>query len=204
MKKKIIWILLLIPLIALAADTGWNDPAGYNGLSMDYSNPTNVYSSNNNYATYTWGESVYTNIGHWITFSPGVPTGATIDGIEVSIEDYCSANEFSSAYVNIYTGGWRTQKALTIKTSEATTTYGSSSDTWGFTEISVSDANAIGVKVELTNNSKATPTHYIDNIRVRIYYTAAGQLPLNGVTDWAKVSGIETANVVKINGIVNE
>jgi len=71
------------------ADTGWKSPTATGGTHNDYTNPTNAYSSNNNYATRLMADgSTYRQ--SYSDFAFGIPAGATINGIEMSIEGYGS------------------------------------------------------------------------------------------------------------------
>jgi len=74
------------------ADTGYHSPSATGETYDEWINPTNVYSSDNSDAL----QNVDTYMQDYYNFNFGVPEGATIDGIEVSIEgesNYAGAND---------------------------------------------------------------------------------------------------------------
>lgn len=82
---------VFLPITAEAADTGFLAPtaADSTGSLDDWSDRTNAFVSDNAYATETseGGDQRYTNFG----FS--VPSGATINGIEVSLEAFSEKSQ---------------------------------------------------------------------------------------------------------------
>ncbi len=74
-------VYFAVPSAAFAADTSFKSPAGTESPN-EWSNPTNAFSSNDLYAT---ADSDDDDQGY-NTFNFAVPSGSTIDGIEVSLE----------------------------------------------------------------------------------------------------------------------
>ncbi len=128
------------------------------------------------------------------SFSPGVPPGATIDGIEVLVESSDNAAALAlSPVVNVSDGTtYGTSKIATPNTDiDTIITYGSSSDLWGLTW-DATKANALKAKVEHTApGGFVSGTWSIDHIQVRIYYTeAATIIPLDLLTISATVNTV--------------
>lgn len=120
----------------------------------------------------------------YYNFSFGLPSGATIDGIEVVVSGYRTGpgsltNLVFSVRLWENTGSiWTTSKSTTALTAVDTVyTLGGPSDLWGttWTDDSLSDAN---FKLEVI---PAGPVHNgehwkLDSVRVRVYYTTTGDL----------------------------
>src|SRR5574343_1720751 len=175
------------------ADTGALNPsAGSTSNAVgtkDWSNPTNIYSSNDAdaSASQVGVGTVYTYYLKAQTFGAAVPTGATINGIKVEIEkmsvnnsatNYCQDSEVKIIKAD-GTIGTTNRADTTTKwgTSDAYATHGSNSDLWGetWTSADINDADfgvAISAKIVVPN--KANNTIYIDHIRITVYYTVAG------------------------------
>lgn len=123
--------------------------------------------------------TTFINSEYILTSSYGfsIPTGATIDGIVVEVEQQQGtatvAQELGVKLIH-YISGLSSNKATgaTLPSSDGYVTYGSSSDLWGKTwtpdEINHSDFGAI---FSVTAPSGA-PT--VDHIRITVYYTASG------------------------------
>jgi YD repeat-containing protein len=67
-----------------SGDTGWCAPSGYDG-GGSLTNPGNAYASDNQYVVATASDQFQIHKNFNI---PTIPTGATINGIEVSVEGY--------------------------------------------------------------------------------------------------------------------
>jgi hypothetical protein len=113
-----------------------------------------------------------------------IPTGATINGIQVTIMRYSSSNSGGSsiddAHVRIIKGGSITgndkQQSGTTNwpTSEVLATYGNSSDLWGATPWTAADINATNFGVALAVTNENNGNHriaYVDYIQVTVTYT---------------------------------
>ena len=101
------------------------------GDANKWTNPTNAYSDDGNYATAgNPGANEYQSFGG---YSYGVYSGATINGIEAKVQAKSSSGTITATY-GIYevTTAYRT-KQFGATTSETVFTLGSSSDVWGGT-----------------------------------------------------------------------
>ena len=123
-------------------DTGWLDFASFasvDGASTSWANPANASSSDNSYASMTPSLTATSNDHHHsINPNPGIPAGATIDGIEVRIErnggDFFGTAQTSDDNVQLIKGGTRSgnnKAAGNWPTSDTYDTYGGPTDLWG-------------------------------------------------------------------------
>jgi hypothetical protein len=143
---------------------------------------TNAGASDDAYATCTNGAAA---IGRYLKSTNcgfAIPTGATIDGIEVSVErqaaDGFSADTEDYA-VRIVKGGTigTTDKSVigVWPATDATQTYGGAADLWGLTW-TAADINAstfgFAISVEETQGKSDPSTAKIDHITITVTYTA--------------------------------
>lgn len=188
MKKFLIFTLLLsLSLIlfsrrALADSSGPNSGSGANDASagdVAWSTPTNIASSDDSYATSAIGSLQTTQYLVATGFGFSIPAGATINGITVEIEkSRTGLGSVNDLAVRIVKGGviGSTDKsnATAWPTTDAYTTYGSSSDVWGETWTSTDiNASNFGVMIRGTNNAARSATARVDHIRITITYTPA-------------------------------
>ena len=123
------------------ADSGWLFPTAYAhfGGDVNWSNPTYVYNDDANHADANLDDFEESSVLMCTGYGFAIPSGATILGVEVMLDRYCSAGD--DLYENIeklITGGTLagTNKATTSQTlpkSSNDLTLGSSSDLWGLT-----------------------------------------------------------------------
>lgn len=149
--------------------------------SVSWSNPGNVTADDASYATATLATGA-NQTSHYLFFTGfgfSVPAGATIDGVVVDIKRKVSAgttykdNSVKLVKAGAVTGSDKSA-AATWPTTEATATFGSSSDLWGAT-LGPSDVNAsnFGFALSATNPSLSR----IGSVNagwVTVYYTEAG------------------------------
>ncbi len=180
-KNIIIGILAMLILamgLSFGTDTGFLNPtADYATTGTQLTLPARAYTSNNQYATGCY----YANRGYG-TFGFSIPSGSTINGIEVSIEgksntaqncvdfDYGTA----SVYLSWDNGGTYTvAKTYTVfdTDTDSTVTVGGPTNTWGRTWSS-SDFNdgSFTLKLDIGGGEFQ---QYIDAIGVKVYYTEA-------------------------------
>lgn len=138
-------------------------------------NESNVYTSNNSNSVSFAATTYYLKCG---TFGFAIPSGATIDGIVVEIEKSgSSASAVSDNRVRIVKGGTigTTDKAAAgfWPTTDAYTTYGTSSDLWGESWTDT-DINASGFGVAISATATGGAQSQIDHVRITVYYTAGG------------------------------
>lgn len=164
------------------ASSGPNYPSSISTASYprgaDWTNAANVGADDNTYASVALNNqnSYYLKCQN---FGFSVPAGYTIDGITVEIGAYAnSADRISYTDVQLLDANGTatgTDKGTgTLGTSEATATFGGTSDTWTAspTAAMVNDAD-FGVVVRLNNASPFSYTAYVDFVRVTVTYTPA-------------------------------
>lgn len=174
----------------LASDTGLKSPSHF-ASNNAVDNPSYVYSSNNQYAVFN-DRNDY--VSYWGFSLPTIPTGSTINGIEISVEAKRSSPRLVDLSLS-WNGGnnFSSIKNLgsTLTNSDSTVILGSPSDKWGRVSWSTGDfidgANGnfrIKVEAEITNPGD---TLSIDQIQVKIYYTipdtTAPSVSLTNLTD---------------------
>jgi hypothetical protein len=161
---------------------------GGESFQLAWTNPDNAKVSDGVYATNTNATYGVSQTLRATNFGFSIPTGATINGILVEVQQLASA----SNTITDYTGGTTfpvlskagspiaTGKANVAKwpTSEAYRSYGSSSDLWGETWTPTDINNSgFGVRVCCQNNSALTAS--VDHIRITVYYTEGAAGPAN-------------------------
>jgi len=108
----------------------------------------------------------------------GIPSGATIDGIEVQCEfnnalgGFLSTVQFSLSWNN-GTNYTSTKSDTVTGTTDATKTYGGATDTWGrsWTASEFADGTFL---VKLEGKTAFGATCQVDWMAVKVYYTEAG------------------------------
>ena len=141
--------------------------------------------------------------------SLSIPAGATINGIEIIME----ANSNSGAntpHMFVYNGAdWSSALANNGSFSRATSTidpaWGSSSNLWGL-EWNATTAADIQIKMDSSSITSGKRI-FIDYIKVRIPYTAAGgnigKVIYVNDDDISRVVGFPNTDLAKINGITD-
>ncbi len=158
------------------ADTGLKTTGavGYDGTWTNLTT-TRINTSDNSRATTT---SSTFDAGSLYNYSFGIPSGATIDGIEVQCEfnnalgGFVSTVQFSLSWNN-GTNYTATKSDTVTGTTDATKTYGGATDTWGrsWTDSEFADGTFL-MKIEGKTGFGATCR--VDWLAVKVYYTAAG------------------------------
>lgn len=146
-----------------------------------WSNPDNAKTDNAAYASSDIWQSSYSD---WLRLtnygftSADIPVGATIDGIEVSVQRKGEAADKikdSAFYLRKTSGQTGNNKASATywATTEETAVYGGASDMWG-TALTQADivSSDFGIDLSAANSGLALREAYIDVIQIRIYYTA--------------------------------
>lgn len=128
-----------------------------------------------------------TDTQRFTSYGFSVPTGATIDGIIVTINRKSQYNvpggnggTVADSIVQLVKAdslvGSNKATASFWATTAASATYGSSTDLWGTTWTS-SDINnsgfgaAFAASIDTTSTTSRTNTAYVDYIRIEVYYT---------------------------------
>lgn len=177
--------------------TAWKNPTAntapthafgtpFAGVFQNFTNPTNIYSSNNSDATANQGLGAYHNFH---TFGFAIPTSATIVGFEIRLEAKCT-QETGESGTNIFVyltktanatelqdiltgGGQRTFPQSGVLTgSDVIYTRGGSADLWNSTWTpSEVNSNNFGVNIHPNRSSSPTTTNYgMDEVAVRVSY----------------------------------
>lgn len=164
---------------ALVFSNSVND--GSAGGDVPWTNPDRAANDNNSYATCFLGPaqtSQYINLNTPSGLS--IPAGATINGIVIDIDRKASfATGVTYIHDNVIcliqgtTHGTNKALAASWPTSEARQSYGSSTDTWGFTwSPSGITAIALGIQVACRDDLDSTNiTASVDYAQITIYYT---------------------------------
>ena len=158
------------------ADTGLNTAANVTNTSWTSISSSNIDTSDDTRATATG--STYL-VAEAYNFSFGVPSGATIDGIEVQAEFSASlAGIIASLRLSVSGNGGSayssTKEDTVTGTTDTTRIFGGATDLWGlasFSEANTQDGNFY-VKVEGKTNSAGRSCR-LDYLAVKIYYTEA-------------------------------
>lgn len=160
-------------------------PAGTGANNADagtiaWTNPGNIVSSNDTRATSTIASGETTQYLHATNFGFSIPSGATIDGIVVSIErSNLNFDTLVDTSVNIIKGGTRgsTNKAsgTSWPSSDTAASYGTgTTDLWGetWTDTDI-NASTFGVALRAQNNGGMGPDDdaRVDFIEITVYYT---------------------------------
>ncbi len=140
---------------------------------------TRLATSDNSYAT----SATTDPLGRISTFGLNIPSDATINGLEVTLEAKVSFGTIGIPFSLSWNNGssFTSTKSNTITTTEQVFTYGGPTDTWGrtWTPSELSDAN---FQVKIDPSSSAFIVSY-DQIRVKVYYTSGGGSTTRYVND---------------------
>lgn len=169
----------LDPIIMLNGSSFVNDGLGSRG----WTNPQNVATSNNVYATITVpARNIVDSDSLVVTgFNFNIPSGSAINGIKAEVErKKTTSGSVQDVALSIYYNGdviGDSNDFLTWSTTEAYYTYGSYTDLWNNnTAITVAKVNSdtfgFGVAASLIAGSTTSLTASIDHIRLSVNYTA--------------------------------
>jgi hypothetical protein len=153
-------------------DTGLHSPSAEGLVYSDFTNPTNVYTSNNVYCSVSVAYPAEKN-QDWYNFNFGtIPSTATIKGIEVTCEYYNLYTPTQRIYLySTSAGAESTYKSIAYDVTEAVKTYGSATDLWGTTWIpSDFDNGSFYYRIYAASLVSGTKYLYIDWIQVRVHY----------------------------------
>lgn len=161
------------------ADTGWLSPSAGRNLDVggvSWLVPAKVTVDDGDYTSATNVDTNPSDTLNGYTYGANIPTDATINGIEVRIDRYCShVDEIKDSTLHLMddTATKGSNKADTVNywpTTTAFATYGGSTDLWG-AAWTYSQINASTFGVGLSGVSVSYETLYVDVIQVKIYYT---------------------------------
>lgn len=179
--------------LTIDSSTGFYNPGSNGQFYTTWTNPTNAYSSDEVFAQTPKGTTDCRQ--DFYNFGFNVPTGATINGIEVTLEMY--ADKADRCYIKSKIG-WNDQigdvsddeKWLPLDnymgTSEDNYTAGNSTDVWGSHVWNTTETNDYFNTRHDTACLAGSPVYvYIDNVRANIYYTSeADTCTYGGSGDW--------------------
>jgi hypothetical protein len=174
--------------------TGANDSSTG---AVAWSNPTNIQANNNTRATSALSVSnTTTQILRATNFgftTSDIPSGSTIDGIEVGIDRQKGSggtNNATDLLVRLRTSSGQTGSDKATATAwpngDAVATYGGATDTWS-AGLSDSDILSSGFGVDIqAQRTGGSPTAAVDYVEVRVHYTE----PSSPNEGWATLSAI--------------
>ncbi|UAY52835.1 hypothetical protein [Ferruginibacter albus] len=146
--------------------------------SVSWSNPGNVISNDNSYATATVTSSSASHYLQATNYGFTIPTEATIKGITVTVGRFGSSS--SSGIIDnsiklIKAGsivGSSLASTSTWSTSEAVATYGGATNLWGNT-LTPADINSsnFGVALSVKTNSSSNRTASVDYMTIAVTYS---------------------------------
>jgi hypothetical protein len=158
-----------------AANVDYNDGDAWRNPDYAKADDTNLTDTTN--ATKATTDLLrLTNFGFT---SSDVPSGATIDGIEVVISrkaDVSDGRSDSELYLMLSGSrqGSNYASATTWPTTEATATYGGATDKWGFTPTQANIVDAtFGIELCVAYKSQNSKP-FVNYIKIRVYYTESG------------------------------
>ncbi|MGB9847751.1 MAG: hypothetical protein ACPLKV_00850, partial [Minisyncoccia bacterium] len=171
-----------------------------NGGSVAWTSPTNVYTSNDVYASATIPggtdpDYYWTDYLKATGFGFSIPSSANILGIKVEVEAKASAASSIGLRALLVKAGTPVgnERGSLLTTSDVYYSLGGETDLWG-TTWSYSDINNsnFGVVISAYNWDTLARTAYIDHIRITVYYTTTGN------ADW-QIAVASTTGALLIN-----
>mgnify|MGYP001281628161 CR=1 FL=1 len=155
------------------------------GGSAVWSNPSNITASDDSYSTATFNGGLGGGSFDYLkatNFGFSIDSGATIDGIEVIIERKDAGGSVTDSEIKILNGDGSAGVGTTNKsggaawpTSDASTTFGGSSDKWGETwtpaKINSSDFGAY-IKPTSSVGLRASDVASVDHVQITVHFTA--------------------------------
>ena len=157
--------------IEASFESGWSAPSAFSDPDNDVGTQGNVYTSNNGYATINSSNDEV----NYQNFGLSIPSGATINGIEVAIEGYSEGTRNADIALSSNNGVSITAFETTVMpsttaASEATVILGGPTDDWGRAWTSTDFANGLfAVRVEGTGGGGTDL--FIDQLQVKVHYT---------------------------------
>jgi hypothetical protein len=153
------------------------------GAGGSWTNPTNISSDDNNYATTTITNNSNSGTLSATNFGFNIPVNANINGVQVSIGRLASGSNVRDNTVQLIVGGTQSgnnnASASNWPTSEAAASYGSTSSIWGLGSLTPAQVNAsnFGVALVVRNNGAGSSrTASVDFIQITITYTITGTI----------------------------
>lgn len=189
-----------------SAGNGTNQAKAGSGSS--WLTPGSIISSDNIRASSEIPTEEYSDWLRAYNFNCGIPTGATIVGIEVSVERksaHYGVNRDDDVKLAVGVSGKGDDKADTddfYPISDTITVYGGSTDLWG-TTWSAADINDLSVFYSVANDACCNEICSVDHIQVRIWYTVSVSVPTlttQAVTDITDTTATGNGNIINLGG----
>jgi hypothetical protein len=180
-------------------DTGFLPPSV--SVNTVWVNPNNVFLSDNSYAN----ANTAGDLQKYSTFGFSVPSGATINGIEVDVEAHGAlGGETLRCYLSGNAGStWSAVKGQTFNAgADQVQPFGNATSTWTYSWTSSSFSNANFMMRLITPNGGESVL--VDNILAKVYYTPTTAIKnISGVAkaSISKVAGVAIASVSKVGGL---
>lgn len=157
------------------ADAGAGNPSG---STITWSNPQNACATAGSNASAALNNTATTHYLKATNLGFSLPSTATINGIQVDVVRSETSNKgkhaIDSAARIIKSDGsiGTTDKSDPNTWATTTATYGGSADLWGetWTYSDINNSN-FGFALSATANGNATPTAFVDTIKITVYYT---------------------------------
>ena len=166
-------------MAATAATNGGTFASDGTVGTIAITNPSNATSSDNSYATAILLLNEVSNYLKATNFGFSIPSGATINGILVEVEQKINAGSATENSIKIVKGGVISgddqSTGATVPSTEAYVEYGGSTSKWGLTW-TPADINLSTFGVVFSLDSSVGQA-YIDHIRITVYYTTATTKP---------------------------
>ncbi len=156
------------------------------GSGIAWSSAKNAGASDNNYASVLVVDfASNTRLLKATNFNFAIPTGATIDGISVSIERKASKNSATEYVIDyslklvktdVVSGDSLADTTTKWPTSDTVATYGGAANLWGnsLTAEDVNDSTfGVALQARLTPALESEITAYVDHITITVTYTLA-------------------------------
>jgi len=186
------------------AGTGANDSSVGNAA---WSNPGNIVASNDSRAvTATMSAGQTSQILRATNFGFSIPSGSTIDGIEVRIERSRTSSGGNQVQDNLIrlrksTGQVGDNKAVggNWPNNDTQTTYGGDSDVWS-SSFTVDEINnsGFGVDIRCERSGGTAAAGGVDAVEIRVHYTEGGTEYSRTPSDSVSFSDASTKSVGKL------
>jgi len=171
----LILLLFLIPCVSYSTDTGYLNPSAASGTN--WTTPTNVYSSNNAYASYTGTTQDVLFIS---SYGASIPAGSVIDSLHIRFESYSVGLPLARrVYLQFLKAGVQYGSAdyYAMPTVEAIDdTYKYALATLGLS-YTPAEINASGFGIALWDYNTTASDLNADHVAIKIVYTPPASYP---------------------------
>lgn len=162
------------------ADTGFVSPGSGTSEDRDgkaaWGTPNNILASEGTTANGQPGLD-YTDWLRASNFGFAIPTGATIDGVEVTIERRASGFRDDALYLfdgSANIGNNKADTATGWTGSDLVVTYGGAADLWGATLTpAIINGSGFGLRFSVFDTI-GTGIGRVDHVQIKVYYTEGG------------------------------